>query len=273
MRVNSYHGSMPSSSKQWWETLFDDKYLVTYVDRITEAASQAQLEFLRNTLPLPPEAAILDLACGYGRLSVPLAQAGYRVTGFDFSEYLLDIAQQKAQAAGLILPFVQGDMRHLDFENEFDAIINIFTSFGYFETMDEDRAVLKGVHRGLKAKGYFLMDFANSPKAISGLYENGAIDRETGELVSEKTETLSNGLVVHQVERLDVGSLRWQMKRTWRERGKERSYFTNVRMYFLAELVQLITEAGLRVERVYGDFDASPYQADSKRILIVSRKG
>jgi SAM-dependent methyltransferase len=264
---------MPSARKQWWETLFDDKYLLTYVDRIAEEDSQAQLEFIRNTLPLPREVAILDLACGYGRLSVPLAQEGYRVTGFDFSEYLLDIARQKAHTGGLAVPFIQGDMRHLDFENEFDAIINIFTSFGYFETVEEDRAVVEGVHRGLKRKGYFLLDFVNSPKAISWLYENGTIDRETGELVSQKTATLSNGLVVHQIERLDVGSLRWKMKRTWREGGKERSYFTNLRMYFLAELFQLITEAGLRVERVYGDFDASPYQADSKRILIVSRKG
>ena len=259
-------------SKQWWETLFDDKYLVTYVDRITEETTRAQLEFLEKSLLLPSEATILDLACGYGRLSVPLAREGYRVTGYDFSEYLLNIAQQEAKAAGLGLRFVKGDMRHLHFDNEFDAIINIFTSFGYFESVEEDLAVLNGVCRGLKEGGYFLMDFANSPKVMSWLYENGVIDRETGEIISERTETLSNGLTVTQIERLDVGTLRWQMKRSWREKGKERSYRTNVRMYFLAELRQLTEEAGLRVERVYGDFDASPYQADSRRILILSRK-
>jgi SAM-dependent methyltransferase len=259
-------------NKQWWETLFDDKYLVTYVDRVTEETTRAQLEFLKNSLPLPSEATILDLACGYGRLSVPLAQEGYRVTGFDFSEYFLKIAQQKAKAAGLDVPFVKGDMRHLPFDSEFDAIINIFTSFGYFENEEEDLAVLKGVHRGLKGGGYFFMDFSNSPKAISWLYENGDIDRKTGELISEKTEILSNGLTVNQIERLDVGTLRWQMKRSWLEKGKKRSYRTNVRMYFLAELRQLMKEAGLSVEQVYGDFDASPYQADSKRILILSRK-
>jgi D-alanine-D-alanine ligase len=138
--------------------------------------------------------------------------------------------------------------------------------------VEEDLAVLRGVHRGLKGGGYFLMDFANSPKKMSWLYENGDIDRETGELVSEKIETLSNGLTVSQIERLDVGTLRWQMKRSWLEKGAKRSYRTNVRMYFLAELRQLMKEAGLSVERVYGNFDASPYQADSKRILIVSRK-
>lgn len=257
-------------SKQWWETLFDDKYLVTYVDRVTEETTRAQLEFLKKTFP--SQATILDLACGYGRLSIPLAREGYEVTGYDFSEYLLNVAQQEAKAAVPGLRFVKGDMRHLPFDNEFDAIINVFTSFGYFESAKDDLAVLKGVHSGLKGGGYFLMEFTNSPKAMSWLYENGAIDRETGELVSEKTETLSTGLVVYQTERLDVGTLRWQMHRSWLENGQERSYRTNVRMYFLADLRQLMEEAGLRVERVYGDFDASPYQADSERIVILSRK-
>ncbi len=251
-------------------TLFDDKYLATYVDRVTEESTRAQLEFLKKSLP--SKATILDLACGYGRLSIPLAREGYRVTGYDFSEYLLNIAQQEAKVTDVGIRFVKGDMRRLHFDNEFDAIINIFTSFGYFESVEDDLDVLKGVHRGLKGGGYFLMDFTNSPKAMSWLYENGAIDRETGELISEKTETLSNGLTVNQSERLDVGTLRWQMERSWLQNGKERSYRTDVRMYFLAELRQLMEEAGLRVERVYGDFDASPYQADSRRILILSRK-
>ena len=259
-------------SKQWWETLFDDKYLVTYVDRITEETTRTQLEFLKNSLHLPSEAAILDLACGYGRLSIPLAQEGYRVTGFDFSEYLLNIAQQKAKDVGLDVCFVKGDMRDLHFDNEFDAIINIFTSFGYFDNVEDDLAVLRGVQRGLKRGGYFLMDFANSARKMSWLYENGDIDQETGELVSEQSETLSNGITVNQVERLDVGTLRWEMKRSWLEKGKERSYRTNVRMYFLAELRQLMKQSDLIVEQVFGDFDASPYQADSRRILILSRK-
>lgn len=259
-------------SKQWWETLFDDKYLVTYVDRVTEKTTRTQLEFLKNSLHLPNEATILDLACGYGRLSVPLAQEGYRVIGFDFSEYLLNIAKNKAKEAGLDVSFVKGDMRDLHFRNEFDAIINIFTSFGYFGNVKDDLAVLRGVQRGLKGGGYFLMDLANSPRKMSWLYENGDIDRETGELVSEHSETLSNGLTVNRMERLDVGTLRWQMKTSWLEKGEERSYRTNVRMYFLAELRQLIKESDLSVEQVYGDFDASPYQADSRRILILSRK-
>lgn len=272
MCVSLYSENTSAASKQWWATLFDNKYMVTYVDRITEENTRAQLDFLNNTLVPRSEATILDLACGHGRLTVPLAKEGYRITGFDFSQYLLDIAQQKGQAANIEVSFVRGDMRHLPFNNGFDAIINIFTSFGYFENVEEDLAVLKGVHQGLKRNGYFIMDFANSPKAISWLYENGDVDRETGELFSEKTETLSNGLTVHQSERLDVGTLRWRMKRSWREGGKDHSYCTNVRMYFLAELQQLMKEAGLSVERVYGDFDASPYQADSERILILSRK-
>jgi SAM-dependent methyltransferase len=262
---------MRSSRKDWWETLFDDKYMSTYVDRVTEEDTRIQAGFITTILKVPSQAAILDLACGYGRLSIPLAMQGYKVTGFDFSRYLLDIAQRKAKAVGADVRFIQGDMRNLKFADQFDAVISIFTSFGYFKSLEEDLVVLRGIHRGLKQGGSFLLDFANSPRAIGHLYDKGEVDRRTGELVARKVETLSNGLTVTEVQRLNVGTLRWRMHRSWRENGKKRSYRTNVRMYFLAELWELIEKAGLKIERVYGDFDASPYGADSQRMLIVSR--
>jgi 2-polyprenyl-3-methyl-5-hydroxy-6-metoxy-1,4-benzoquinol methylase len=141
----------------------------TYVDRVTDKDTKAQLDFVRNTLEVPSGAAILDLACGYGRVSIPLAREGFLVTGFDYSEYLLNFARKEAEEANLSVSFVQGDMRNLVFEDEFDAIINLFTSFGYFETIEDDRAVLKGVHHALKRDGFFLLDFANTPRALGWL--------------------------------------------------------------------------------------------------------
>lgn len=215
-----------------------------------------------------PGAEILDLACGYGRLSIPLARRGYRVTGFDFSEPFLDLARREAGASGVDVTFVRGDMRHLDFEDRFDAVLNIFTSFGYFETTEEDLGVLRRIRRGLKEGGALLLDFVNAPRVIGRLQDRGQVDEATGELVVESVETLSNGLEVHQVDRLDADARRWRMRRWWAEEGRERSYDTDIRMYHPAELQELMRKAGLEVAEVWGDFDANPYREDSPRVVI-----
>src|SRR5204863_7350641 len=112
-----------------------------------------QVEFIVEKLGLGEGSRVLDLACGRGRISIGLAQHGCRVTGLDLSPRSLELARSDAEAAGVEIEFVRRDMRDLDAEGEFDAVVNVFTSFGYFPAQEEDERVLAAVARALVPGG------------------------------------------------------------------------------------------------------------------------
>ena len=98
-------------------------------------------------------ASILDLCCGVGRHAVELARLGYRVTGVDRTSGYLDEARERAKDAGVEVELVEEDMRSFRREGAFDAVLNLFTSFGYFEDRDDDRKVVRNIHSSLKEGG------------------------------------------------------------------------------------------------------------------------
>src|SRR5690606_12128167 len=123
----------------WWRAFFDETYPRRYA--IDEGTTAAEVAMLRQLLP-PPPARVLDAACGQGRHSIALAQAGYTVTGVDASGPLLAIARAAAAEAGVSVEFVEADLREFSTERSFDAAINMFTAFGYFEDDAENLRVL-----------------------------------------------------------------------------------------------------------------------------------
>lgn len=128
---------------EWWQTLFDEKYLSTYIDRLTPEQTTKEVDFIVSTLDLEKGAKILDLACGHGRHSLELAKRGYRVTGVDYSEHFINIAKENAKKENVNVTYTQGDMREISYKDEFDAVVNIFTSFGYFKDDSDNVKVFK----------------------------------------------------------------------------------------------------------------------------------
>src|SRR5215472_2918927 len=126
----------PAPEPRWYHTLFDGFYYDVWFRRgaSPEAGrTAAEVAFLVQTLALPPGAALLDLACGQGRHAIALAQRGYRVTGLDLSASHLALARQAAAAEGVAVTWVEADMRALP-PGPFDAVINLFSAFGYLES-------------------------------------------------------------------------------------------------------------------------------------------
>ncbi len=264
---------MPArSKKEWWKTLFDEKYLNTYVDILTPERTLAQVAFLVKVLHLKKGAKILDVACAHGRHAIELARRGYNVTGLDFSKHFIGLAKEEASKRKIKVTFVRGDMRDLSFVNTFDVITNLFTAFGYFANEDDNILVLKKISRALKPRGAFLIDLNNTMGTLVRMARDATIDKKTGLLSNMQKDILSNGLTLMTKNRFDPATMRWSMTRTWKEKGKTKSYSSTIRMFSLPELEHLMEGNALRVEKVWGDFHGSFFGLEARRMIILARK-
>lgn len=149
---------MPS---KWWKKFFKNHYWNIYQNKLTERLSKKEVNFIYETLNLSEESTVLDLCGGHGRIAIPLAQKGVNVHILDFNKDFLDSAQKKADEKDVNIETCKSDMREIPYSNKFDAVINIYTSFGYFKSEKENLKVLKEVNKSLKSSGLFLIDVQN----------------------------------------------------------------------------------------------------------------
>ncbi|MCS7073619.1 MAG: class I SAM-dependent methyltransferase [Bacteroidia bacterium] len=145
----------------WFESWFNSPYYsILYRHRNEEEAAKFIQELVKK-LSLPTGAKVLDLACGTGRHSILLAKSGLEVTGIDLSPQSIQRAIESAEKENLTIQFSVQDMRHLVAEPIFDIVLNLFTSFGYFENDWENWQVLKAVYEALRPGGIFVLDYLN----------------------------------------------------------------------------------------------------------------
>ncbi|MFH1726586.1 MAG: class I SAM-dependent methyltransferase [Elusimicrobiota bacterium] len=249
----------PRRGRSWWERHFDEDSLRGYG---LEKDAESQVRGIPRLIRLSPPAAILDLCCGAGRHAVRLAERGFRVTGLDQSAPLLGQAAEAARAAGVSLDLRRGDMRRLRFRARFDAVLNLFTSFGYFPTEAEDLAVLRGIWRSLKPGGTLLVDVLNKEWLMRHF---------TPVFWQRKPE----GRVLRAHNRLsfDLKTGRLSNRRTLYIRGGGlKRTFLRFRVYTLHELLRLLAAAGFSSPRTYGGFDGRPYGMDTKRMVVRARR-
>lgn len=243
---------------RWYETFFGDAWLEIARERPEERTAQ-EVEFVVERLELQPGARVLDLACGHGRHAVPMAERGYRVTGLDASEPSLALARERAVAAGVEVELVHGDMRELRRDGEFDAVLNLFTSFGYFEDEEDNARVVESVARALRPGGRFLVDTVN----LLGLARRFR-DRFWDEV----------GANVF-LEQRDYDFLTARSRAWWTlvgPDGTRRDLAHSVRMYAPHELAALVRDCGLEVEAAYGDFEGAELSFDSWRLILIACK-
>jgi len=242
---------------EWWRKYFSEDYLKLYKHDIAETTREA--DAIIRMLQPEPEANILDLACGFGRHSVVLAQKGYHITGYDLSESFLNKARELAETLKVSIDLKQGDMREIPFENQFDAIINMFTAFGFFENEQEDLKVLKGVHKALKPGGQFLIDVINRETASQAEMPRRWIKENHAFLLEERVfDFFRSRLELTNLLILQSGEV------------KQANY--SIRLYTLTEMLELFNASGLVLIDVYGDFSGALYNANSPRMILVAQK-
>lgn len=203
--------------------------------------------------------AVLDLCCGPGRHSIPLRKLGFEVTGVDLQPFLLGKARDYASQESVRVEFVEEDMRAFKRVESFDLVVSMFSSFGYFSDPEEDFRVLENAYSSLKAGGRILLDLRG--KEIHAMRYSETISHEmpNGDLVFQRTRTNDD----------------WTSTiSTWvYVRGEQaHAYQVIYNLYSGAELRGLLSNAGFRNVRVYGDLKGIPYNHNAKRLVAVAEK-
>ncbi len=237
-------------AKEWFNDWFDENYLLIYKHRDMEDAGLQFNLILREVVP-EKGWKILDLACGEGRYSYLFNNKGYNITGLDLSETLIKSGKEKFP--GLKLRVC--DMREIS--GNYDLILSLFTSFGYFEDEKEDRKVISGVYNSLNPRGLFWLDFFNSD-FIKNTREKESSTRIIDGVVVKEERYIKGGRIN---KKIIIGS----------DSGKK-EYFETVRMYSKNELVEMMNSNGLEVVKIFGDYTGSDWEEKSERVILVCRK-
>lgn len=241
-----------------FEAVFEpEDYLYFYGDRITEERTKRELEFLIKELELEREMKILDLGCGHGRHANRLAELGYSITGIDITKGFLEIAKTDAKKKGLDVRYIQEDMRKISFSNEFDRVLLLFTSFGYFED-NENFKVIKNVARALIPGGLFCFDIFNRDAFLKNFLPY---------IVTEKGDDL-------MIDRHTFDSVTGKLynKRIVIRDGKKKDKPFFVRLYNPTEIKELLSRAELNIHKIYEDWSGKPFTSHSKRMIIIAKK-
>lgn len=242
---------------EWYKVAFGDIYPLVYPHRDDEEAARAA----RSLAPLlGGRSPVIDVACGNGRYMAAFARTGLDVYGVDLSPYLLSDAVASRALRGRV---VLGDMRALPFRDGVaGAVVNMFTSFGYFETDLDNVRVMHEVGRIVATGGVFLMDFLNAGALDRELRDaQPSVRRERGATVEERREIVDLGRVLVKHVRVEVA-------------GREPiEYHERLRLYRQADLVAMAEVAGLSARAVYGDYDLAAYSAStSPRVIMLCEK-
>jgi SAM-dependent methyltransferase len=236
----------------WFTSWFNTSYYhILYKDR-NDADAQLFMQNITQFLKLPKETHILDLPCGKGRHSVYLNSLGYRVTGGDLSENSIAYAKQFENDH---LRFKVKDMRQ-PFVGKYDAVFNLFTSFGYFENDAEEILVLTNMKNSFLGDGVLVLDFLNVEKVRSSLVE-------------KELKTV-DGIDFHIEREIKDGFILKHISFT--DKGKHHSYTEHVKYLDLEKFQAFFKEAELTLQHVFGDYQLSEFDPQtSDRLILVAR--
>lgn len=242
---------------EWFKDWFNTQEYLTVYQHHNESDAEDHIKLILETVKIPSGSKILDMACGAGRHAIILARKNFSVTGVDLSENLLAIANQSAQIENLKINFVQSDIRNFKTADKFNLVINLFTSFGYFDTDEENFAVLQKAYDLLMDDGYFILDFFNS----NYLKEN----------LVEFSEEKLDGAEIHQYRK--IIDKRVNKKIVITKNGSLNTYFESVRMYTKEELVNAVQNIGFEIHKTFGDFLGDKFeQFTSPRLILICKK-
>jgi SAM-dependent methyltransferase len=245
---------MPNSQKSkthnWFASWFDTPYYhILYKERNYREA-QIFMDNLTHYLNLPEKAKVLDLCCGKGRHAIYLNQLGFEVVGADLSENSIAEANKNKNET---LHFQVHDMRET-FEDKFDAIFNLFTSFGYFENDEDNLTALKAMKESLTEYGFAVIDFMNVNQVVNNL-------------VAEEVKTVEN-IDFHIKRYVSDGHIYKEID--FEDQGEKFHFTEKVKALTLKDFEELMEEAGIFLLDIFGDYKLKKFHKnDSERLIMI----
>jgi SAM-dependent methyltransferase len=246
-----------TSSAEEWDSVFNEFYLRAYATEERDEQAGGQALAAARLAGCPDGGDVLDVPCGFGRHARPLARAGYRVTGVDRSQVLLDEAARRA--AGERGPeLVRADYRELPFPDaSFDAALNLFTSLGYLGD-EEDARVLAGIRRVLRPEGRLVIETLHRDWLARHFTEQDWQRVGEGRLLLEQRAFEPASGVVQTTQTLIDGS------------GERESRTWSLRVYTATDLLAKLEGAGFGSARCFGDLDGGPFGTDTRLVIVAT---
>jgi SAM-dependent methyltransferase len=252
---------------QYAPIMFDDKRM-TEIPQVADAITRlARLDLYRTVASPYMEAAqsggalrVLDLCCGFGRITLELARRGFSPVGVDITGAYLETARSDAAYENLDIEFVHGDVRFFKRPAAFDLAVNLYISFGYFEDPGDDRLFARNVCESLKPGGAFIIETLGKEMAVRDFVENEWFER-------------AGFMVLTEYASLDSWSLlrnRWILIDKKDGRRIEKTF--TQRLYSASELRQLLFDSGFSKVEIYGNWDESAYDRRAEGLIVVGRK-
>ncbi|NVK65527.1 MAG: class I SAM-dependent methyltransferase [Flavobacteriales bacterium] len=244
---------MNTQSKEWFVDWFDTPYYHTlYKNRDLSEAKQF-IQELTKRLPLEKGARVLDLACGKGRHAVTLSECGFDVLGVDLSENSIREAKKWENQN---LEFAVHDMREVIEGDQFDGIFNLFTSFGYFDRIEDNQQVIRSISHMLVKNGLLILDFMNVHKVLANL-------------IASETKTV-DGITFHIQRRFDGKHIFKDIQ--FEADGKKHAYTERVQALELSAFTSLLTSANFQILNTYGSIEFEDFdEMNSDRLLIIAQ--
>jgi len=242
------------SKSEWFKSWFDTRYYHILYQHRNDEEAQFFIQNIVNLLSIDSTQHVLDLCCGKGRHSIFLNSLGIKTTGVDLSENSIQLAKQAENDS---LKFHVHDMRNPLTENSFDVILNLFTSFGYFDEQIENEKVIRSIHGGLKTGGYVLIDFLNAARTVANLlpFEQKSLSEIDFHITKKQ-----DGKHIYKTIKFEAD----ERKHTYTER---------VQLLKKEDFERMLKDSNFSIEAVYGDFSLSPFdEQHSDRLIILAKK-
>lgn len=240
--------------KEWFSEWFDSPYYHILYKNRDDKEAQLFLNNLMTHFHVSPNMHIADLACGKGRHAIYLNSMGFDVTGIDLSPQSIQTANASANEH---LRFEVGDLRNLRFENEFDIALNLFTSFGYFQSADEDLLVLQNMYKSIKPGGYLLIDFMNAALVIQNLVEHES--KTINGIQFKITKWVDKGFIYKKIYFMDC--------------NREFEFTEKVQALVKSDFDNLLNAGKFSIVNIFGDYLLNPFKESvSPRLILVAKK-
>lgn len=249
-----------TTAANWWESYFDSHYLLEYEPVFDLVSDRKEVGRLLELLGLPAGSRVLDCPCGQGRHAHLLAEAGLDVDGLDYSADL--IARAKARGTGATLRYTRGDMRRLParWTGRFDAVLNLFTSFGFFVDPADDRRVIAEFARVLRPGGTLV-------------WHGGSRDGVVARFLARDWWKSNDGTMIGHERSFDPLSGVLSIRSSFEGPSASGEREHRIRLYTATRLAELCADAGLIVESAFDGWHDRPLRRTSSEMVLVARKG